>query len=225
MSIWDNEAAKAQGYPEDYLNWYAGYYKPKLGENAVGVDKAIHIWRSLGDEQRKYEEKVEAPEGTLVASRDAGANAKYITAARDYPDVTAKLNSLMDDSEGKYGYARDLDYVDKRSLFKRLVESGGEYDLKSKEGWQDHKLIYDGEVVNNDVPGNINFGNLGKVFDIPDEELVKAAGVYQIWTDMNNPKKRLWDIVKGFNLDSFGDDPRDTAEIRRGIGIYKKNHP
>jgi hypothetical protein len=160
-----------------------------------------------------------------VASRDAGANAKYMAAARDYHDVTAKLNSLMDDSEGKYGYARDMNAVPKRLLFKNLVETDGEYDLKSKDEWKDPKYVYDGEVVGNDVPGNINFGNLGKVFDIPDEELVKAAGVYQIWTDMNNPKKRLWDMVKGFNLDSFGDDPRDTAEIRRGIGIYKKNHP
>lgn len=41
MSRWDHEAAKQLGYPEDYLNWYEGYYKPRVNENAVGVDKAI----------------------------------------------------------------------------------------------------------------------------------------------------------------------------------------
>lgn len=171
------------------------------------------------------EDEVEAPEGTLLASRDAGANAKYLTAARNYPDVTEKLNALMTESEGKYRHDPDLNFINNRLLFKRSVETDGEYDLKSQDGWKDPKFVYDGEVVENDVPGNINYGHLGKVFNIYDEELVKCAGLYQIWSDLNNPQKRLWDIVKNFNKDSFGDDLRDTTTIRRGIGIYKKKHP
>jgi hypothetical protein len=45
MGRWDYEQAKSLGYPEDYLAWYYGTYKPRMGWNSVGLENGIHLWR------------------------------------------------------------------------------------------------------------------------------------------------------------------------------------
>ena len=128
----------------------------------------------------------------------------------------------MTNAEGKYGWEKD-DTL-KLGKFANLVESNAEYDLKTKPGWKQPQYVINGEVVDNDVPGNINYGYLGRTFGFSEPTLTKAAGLYQIITDLKNGRN-FKDIVKQFNLDSFGDDPRDTARIRQGIKIYDQSHP
>ena len=44
-------------------------------------------------------------------------------------------------------------------------------------------MIYNAEIVQKDVPGNIVFGFLGKAFSIPDEVLIRGAGAAQKITE------------------------------------------
>ncbi len=131
-------------------------------------------------------------------------------------DITQKLDDLMRTYEEKYKFARCLPLPAKYKLFYDLVKNKAELDLKNQPDWQDEKFIYDGEVVDNDVPGNIMYGYMGKVFDIPDMILCAAAGAAQ---KKAGTSKKEWD-----NMESFGDDPRDTKRIKQGIAIYKKRH-
>ena len=46
MGLWDFENAKQTGYPEDFLNWYHGTYKPQAGETPlVLTTRSIHSRR------------------------------------------------------------------------------------------------------------------------------------------------------------------------------------
>jgi hypothetical protein len=222
VGVWDYEGAKASGYPEEYTTWYYKEYLPAVGDDSVGLDNAIHIWQTLKPPAQGSNHEV--PEGTLINSRDAGANAGYIDTAREIiPDVTDKLNRLMTDTGEKYKNIKEEipNNYKRAGAFANIVATDREYDLKNKPEWQKNKYIYDGEVVDGDVPGNIHYGWLGKVFDLPDNWLTNSAGIYQITQDALNKDKSLWSIVKNFNWDSLGDDPRDTARIRQGIEIHK----
>ncbi|MDR3564790.1 MAG: polymorphic toxin type 44 domain-containing protein [Negativicutes bacterium] len=225
MGLWEVENAAQAGYPEDYLNWYYGTYKPQTGENAVSLGDAFGAWQAQNEDLRRRPQQIDVPEGTLVDSRDTGSNAAYIDQARDYiPEATDRLNQVMTDAEGRYKEEKDVNYFTRLDHFKNLLKSNAEYDLKTKPGWKQPQYVINGEVVDNDVPGNINYGYLGKVFGFPEPVLTKAAGLYQILTDLKNGRN-LEDIARQFNLDSFGDDPRDTARIRQGIKIYEQSHP
>jgi hypothetical protein len=167
------------------------------------------------------------PEGTMITSNDAGANLNQIMTARDIPDITDRLHALMTEYEEKFKDIKDKPISERLDIFHRLVKDHGILDLKRQPGWDSPKFIYNGEVVNNDVPGNILYGYLGKHFDFPDTVLYAGAGYNQMANDsqrMREEGKSPLGALRGFNLESFGDDPRDTARIRQGIEVWNKKY-
>lgn len=127
-------------------------------------------------------------------------------------DVTQKLNGLMLSYDYMYD-DRNILYIEE---FYNLVRNKGELDLKNQPGWEANYFVYNGEIVDNDVPGNISFGYVGKVYHIPDKILIAGAGYAQIQA---GTYKKEW-----INLNNFGDDPRDTFRIQQGIQIYNEWH-
>lgn len=168
------------------------------------------------------------PEGTVITSNDAGSNIGRIEEAKKYPDVTDKLNALMTEYEAKYKDIKNMPLGPRLLLFYNLVDDGGILDLKRQPGWESPKFVYNGEVVDNDVPGNITYGYLGKHFDLPDTVLYFGAGSNQVKNAVKQAIKEgrnPLEALKDYNLDTFGDDPRDTARIRQGIEAWNKRYP
>lgn len=127
-------------------------------------------------------------------------------------DITMKLHGLMIRYEYMYQDSTILDIEE----FYNLVRNKGELDLKNLPDWQNDYYVYENEIVENDVPGNIMFGYFGKVYGIPDTILIAGAGYAQIRAGTYE--------LQWINFENFGDDPRDTARIRQGIGLYNKWH-
>ncbi|MNY23198.1 hypothetical protein D3C86_1568520 [compost metagenome] len=51
--------------------------------------------------------------------------------------------------------------------FYYLVKNKAPLDLKNQPYWREYRhFIYNGEVVDNDVPGNIVYGYMGKVLGL-----------------------------------------------------------
>ncbi len=132
------------------------------------------------------------------------------------PDVTEKLNELMSRYEEKYKYVRELPEPVKLKIFYDLVKNKAELDLKNQPQWKSKQFVYDGEMIDNDVPGNIMYGYMGKVFGFSDTLLYAAAGYAQ---KQAGTSKDEWN-----NFTNFGDDPRDTERIKQGIEIYNERH-
>lgn len=113
------------------------------------------------------------------------------------------------------GYQYTPDEVTTLRFF-YLVRNGGQYDLKNQPDWQHDEFIYNGEIVDKDVPGNILYGYLGKAMGFRDDTLYTAAGLAQIRAGTSKPE---WQ-----NNIYYGDDPRDHARIMQGIEIYNTSH-
>ncbi|WP_350650240.1 polymorphic toxin type 44 domain-containing protein, partial [Pseudomonas sp. HY13-MNA-CIBAN-0226] len=60
--------------------------------------------------------------------------------------------------------------------------------------------------------GNFNYGATGTVLGIPENVLLRAAGVAQTVARTTRPDFGSW-----WGGEPFGDDPRDQYWIRRGI--------
>ena len=130
-------------------------------------------------------------------------------------DITDRLNEIMKDAEKQYAiyyYAPDaMKYL----TFLLLVAPNMKYDLKSKDEFLAHSLyIYDGEIVDRDVLGNIVYGYLGRVMGINELPLYTVPGLEQIYKNTSDPN---W----GY---SYYDDPRDQARIMQGVDIYDLWH-
>ena len=185
------------------------------------------IWREQDTMRRKNTPPDPLPEGTVITSNDAGSNAGMIEEAKNHPDVTDKLKAKMAEYEEKYKDIKNKPIHERLRDFYKLVDDGGVLDLKRQPGWGSPKFVYDGEVVNNDVPGNVLYGYLGKHFDIPDSLLYFGAGSNQIKNAIKAALKEgrnPLEVLKDFNLETFGDDPRDTARIRQGIDSWNKKY-
>lgn len=118
--------------------------------------------------------------------------------------------------EDKYMYAKYLLAPVKLKVFYDLVKNNAKLDLKNQPDWQDKQFIYNDEIIDNDVPGNIMYGYMGKVFGFADILLYAAAGYAQ---KKAGTSKDEWN-----NFKNFGDDPRDTERIKQGIEIYNGRH-
>ena len=136
-----------------------------------------------------------------------------------------KIKKLFDDNW-------DLPDTDtlKTAFFISLVKTGGDFDLKSKKEWQYPYTTYHGELANKtmnkfmyfdgklwsgEMLGNMSFGYLGGAYGYNEEFLCFGAGLYQI-------KDHKIKALLQFNTWSYGDDPRDTFQIRMGYNMYKK---
>ena len=74
--------------------------------------------------------------------------------------------------------------------------------------------IYDGEIVDQDAMGNINYGFFGRNCNIPEVVLIAGAGYAQISAGTSDLD--FWI--------TFGDDPRDCYRVIQGIDIYEQCH-
>lgn len=146
---------------------------------------------------------------------------EYYTA---FEDATKPLTKLMIRVEYEYTMVNNkLSYADiplywttKLMEFKANVENKGIWDLKQLPEWQQSSLYYfNGELVDNDAPGNIMYGYIGKAYGIPNDVLYLGAGIAQIAADTS---KAQW-IYSG-----TGDDPIDYKNIVRGIEYYDEFH-
>ena len=82
----------------------------------------------------------------------------------------------MTDYSIKHGRIKSYKY------FKKKVRTGGEWDLKSQKEWSFLKtsvLIYNGEKLRYDDPGNIHYGYVGQAFT-GEWQLQVGAGIEQI---------------------------------------------
>lgn len=87
-------------------------------------------------------------------------------------------------------------------------------DLKNQPEWQHSAFIYDGEIIDQDAAGNINYGFFGTHCNIPESVLMVGAG-YAQWR-AGNTENEFWF--------TFFDDPRDTYRTFQGIDIYNEWH-
>ena len=91
----------------------------------------------------------------------------------------------------------------------RRIQPGGEWD---------YKLRRDDDLFENF--GNFNFGATGAALGIPDETLLKGAGfVHQIQGVGGGQGE--FSILPGKGEYPYGDDPRDSAQIKAGIHYYR----
>ena len=130
-------------------------------------------------------------------------------------DITDRLNEIMKDAEEKYSYLADDQSIFKYLTFMFLVAPHMKYDLKRKEEFLAHSLyIYDGEIIDRDVLGNIVYGYLGRVMGISELPLYSVPGLEQVFDGTYDPN---W----GY---SYFDDPRDQVRIMQGVNIYDSWH-
>ena len=90
----------------------------------------------------------------------------------------------------------------------RRIQPGGEWDYKriNLEKFENF--------------GNFNFGATGAALGIPDETLLKGAGfVHQIQGSGGGQGE--FSILPGKGEYPYGDDPRDSAQIKAGIHYYR----
>ncbi len=135
------------------------------------------------------------------------------------PDLTNSINALMNDNKEEFRKHKK-DYI----WFKDHVKTGALVDVKNsnvnfkREAYSYH-IIYAGQVMRADAPGNILYGYLGKAAEFSDTVLLYCAGAYQIYEDSNR------DIGKTIKnsprlLDNYGDNKGDSEQIKFGIALY-----
>jgi hypothetical protein len=132
------------------------------------------------------------------------------------PNVTNDLFALM------RKHARDV-RIHNPWFFKRMVQTGGPWDLKNLRGsvWDSTRhqyFVFLGRIIRNDAPGNIHYGYVGMAALWSTETLlIWEAGKNQVARGISDPS---WS-----GPPFYGDDPEDTKNIRWGIELYRRDHP
>lgn len=129
-------------------------------------------------------------------------------------DITEQLNNYMQQTEVDYADMHNQHWVNNLLPFRRLVGNASIMDLKNQPEWQHSACIYDGEIVDQDAMGNINYGFFGRHCNIPEVVLIAGAGYAQISAGTSDLD--FWI--------TFGDDPRDCYRVIQGIDIYEQCH-
>ena len=128
------------------------------------------------------------------------------------PDVTEKLNDLMSSNREEFEKHRG-NFI----WFKNNVGYNCLFDIKTQSEWQHEHVIYNGQVLRGDVPGNISYGYLGKAAHFSDFTLRVAAGIAQQFSNAGQPVDRTWIFT------NWGDAPGDWEFIKIGIEQWKKD--
>ena len=131
------------------------------------------------------------------------------------PDVSLAMNTIIHNREAEFEQI-DGDLVQ----FKEAVKTGSMIDVKNtndtfKRNHYSYHIIFNGEVMRADAPGNILFGYFGTAAGIGDVVLLTGAGVFQV---IDGPRKIEWIFRYG------GDAPGDGNQIMYGIEMYYRNH-
>ena len=95
-------------------------------------------------------------------------------------DNTEQLNNYMQQTEVDYADLHNQHWVNNLLPFRRLVGNAADMDLKNQPEWQHSACIYNGEAVDQDAMGNINYGFFGRHCNIPEAVLMAGAGYAQI---------------------------------------------
>jgi len=133
----------------------------------------------------------------------------------DYYDKALRntaLVSYMFTSYKNLGYSEALAWLDAGWFFAQKVRSGGEWDYKRTLGTKTsyscnlktYYATYTGESI-----GNMHYGTVGSYLFKPGV-LKSAAGLYQIYS---KTAKLSW-------YKTYFDDPKDQADIQRGINLH-----
>lgn len=98
--------------------------------------------------------------------------------------------------------------------FAQRVRTGGAWDMKAQLGTTRSYYIEDlGTTMTGEAIGNFHYGYVGRaVFSAA--TLKSSAGMYQVISGTSN--------IKYYS--SFFDDPRDQAQIQRGIDMYNREN-
>lgn len=105
-------------------------------------------------------------------------------------DITEQLNEYMRQTEVKYEYMHNRYWLNNLLEFRNTVGLGMEMDLKNQPEWQHSAFIYDGEIIDQDAAGNINYGFFGTYCNIPESVLMVGAG-YAQWR-AGNTENEFW---------------------------------
>lgn len=129
-------------------------------------------------------------------------------------DITENLNAYMRQTETTYADMHKRYWFENLLEFMKLVRNSGEMDLKNQPEWQHSAYIYDGELVDQDALGNINYGFFGRFCNIPEIVLLAGGGFAQV-------------MAGTYDLEywvTFFDDPRDAYRVMQGIELYRLWH-
>lgn len=126
-------------------------------------------------------------------------------------DVTKEINDIIN------GYLTDPDWAKTKesnvvnivSSFYNEVKKDAPVDLKNQSEWYHPLYIYDNEIVDVDVLGNIIYGALGAYLNFSVEGLYFGASVAQTLDNLN------WRDLK-----IQSDDPRDVMWWLKGYYMY-----
>jgi len=133
-----------------------------------------------------------------------------------YPDVTDQINGLLRNLELTYSDVRDIPHLKRLGVFYTAVNTNSSLDLKTSWNLKNNAfLVYNGDIMRYDAPGNIVYGYLGKLFGFSNFELL-GGGIYAQFKD--GTVKNDWIFYTG------GDDPVDQYYIRYGINLYNSSH-
>jgi len=186
----------------------------KLTEN----DKELLNIMKLRDSTTNFQEKeTYMLEGIKLVEKETS---RYIDFFKSYDfytlneDVTDRLNNFMatavqenEDLINEWVLPRVVDFFG-------LVKPGAKYDLKVQPEWQQSMYIYDGEIVDQDTLGNINYGYLGESLFSNQELLLGGAGFAQILVGTSDMSF----------ISTYFDDPRDQIRVIQGIDKYQEHN-
>ena len=112
--------------------------------------------------------------------------------------------------------------------FYNLVNTNQPLDLKNRAYQENENQSYSiwsrdwGGGVKNDYAGNYLYGYVGKGYlQSTDAYLKSAAGVAQVWSDLNNKEVGAWSIINDIPNRSYLDNSGDSDMIQDGINDYK----
>ncbi|SFC33925.1 toxin 44 [Alkalibacterium subtropicum] len=98
--------------------------------------------------------------------------------------------------------------------FAQRVRTGGVWDMKAQLGTNTSYYIDDlGTTMTGEAIGNFHYGYVGRAV-FSGATLKSSAGMYQVISGTSS--------IKYYS--SFFDDPRDQAQIQRGIDMYDREH-
>ncbi len=189
---------------------------PKDAE-MLGLMKQRDSLTKGSDERKEIEVKIDA---LLAENNASGKTLLSVSPKRQYSfyvfggDVTDQLHSYMQQAETTYAAMHEKSWIENLPDFYQLVRNSGEMDLKNQSEWQHSAYIFDGEVVDQDALGNINYGYFGRHCNIPEIVLLGAAGVAQFMAGTYE-----WEFWF-----TFLDDPRDNDRVSQGMEIYEETH-
>lgn len=126
------------------------------------------------------------------------------------PDITQNLTSMMEKNASDWKINNPL-------YFRNQVKNGGPWDLKNTPEFNSKNyqsgFVFNAEKIRSDSPANIHYGYVGNAaFWGAPSILLQEAGSAQIRAGTSQPEWR-----NGF----YGDDPRDQADIMKGISLFR----